>query len=78
MRSIPAQRGTSLARQVVTRSDLAYCLDALIPGLYLWAGRHVIAIGGCAAEPGYPGMVRSPWGCAVVLGRWSSYRGGFD
>ena len=53
----------------MTRRDLAYCLDALVPGLYLWDGQRIIAIGGCAAEPGYPGTVRSHWGWDLILPR---------
>ena len=47
--------------------DIAYCMDALIPGFYAWLGSAVLQIGGCKAESSYPGEVYAPWGVAIVL-----------
>ena len=50
--------------------SIAYSMDLLIPGLYLWLGNFVLKIGG--AKPGnkpyrYSGTIHSPVGIALVL-----------
>jgi hypothetical protein len=65
----------------VPRQNLAYSMDCLIPGLYLWFGRRSICIGGCEAEPDYPGTVHSFAGLALVLPNyqiWTTYQGDYD
>jgi hypothetical protein len=37
--------------------DIAYCMDALIPGFYAWWGNSVVQLGGCKAEPTYLGTI---------------------
>ena len=46
---------------------IAYSVDALIPGLYVWFGTIRIRLGGRLAEENYPGTIHSPVGIALVL-----------
>ncbi|MBF2083071.1 hypothetical protein [Thermoleptolyngbya sp. C42_A2020_037] len=40
---------------------IAYSLDCLIPGLYLWLGPLKLRLGGSPAEETYPGTI-ALWG----------------
>lgn len=60
---------------------IAYGMDALIPGIYFWAGSFCFRIGGTEAEEGYPGTVHSRWGFAIVFPGyriWTTYKGDYD
>jgi hypothetical protein len=60
---------------------IAYSLDTLIPGLYLWLGAIQIRIGGSLPEESYPGTIHSPIGIALVLPGYriySTYQGSYD
>lgn len=60
---------------------IAYSMDALIPGLYLWFGAIKIRIGGSLPEPTYPGTIHSKAGIALVLPNYriySTYQGSYD
>ncbi|BAC91841.1 hypothetical protein [Gloeobacter violaceus] len=60
---------------------IAYSMDALLPGLYVWAGPFHVRIGGSIAEPNYPGTVKSWFGAGIVLPGYrifTTYRGDFD
>lgn len=60
---------------------IAYSLDCLIPGLYLWLGPFKLRLGGSPAEETYPGTIHSPVGIALVLPNYriySSYQGSYD
>ncbi|MFB2981427.1 hypothetical protein [Microseira sp. BLCC-F43] len=60
---------------------IAYSLDTLIPGLYIWLGAIKIRIGGSLPEESYPGTIHSPIGIALVLPGYriySSYQGSYD
>ncbi len=60
---------------------IAYSMDTLIPGLYIWLGLVKIRIGGSDPEEGYPGTIHSPAGIALVLPGfriWSTYQGSYD
>lgn len=62
------------------RKALAYSLDALIPGFYLWVGSWVLRMGGSEAEESYSGSVHSSLGIAVIFPNyriWSTYQGSF-
>lgn len=62
-------------------NNIAYSMDALVPGFYLWVGPLVIQLGGCQAEPSYPGTVHSRCGIGIVFPGyhlWTSYTGSFD
>lgn len=60
---------------------IAYSMDALIPGLYIWLGAINLRIGGSVAEKSYPGTIHSSAGIALVLPGykiWSTYQGSYD
>lgn len=60
---------------------IAYSMDALIPGLYVWLGAISVRIGGSPAEKSYPGTIHSSGGIALVLPSykiWSTYQGNYD
>ncbi len=60
---------------------IAYSLDCLIPGLYLWLGPLKFRLGGSTAEANYPGTLHSRAGVAVVLPGYriySTYQGSYD
>lgn len=69
-----------------TQSDsslkaIAYSMDALIPGLYLWIGSARIRLGGSLPEESYSGTIHSPIGIALVLPGYrihSTYHGSYD
>ena len=53
-----------------SRRSIAYSMDLLIPGLYLWLGNFVLKIGGAKPDDNpyrYPGTIHSPVGIALVL-----------
>jgi hypothetical protein len=52
---------------------LAYSMDALIPGLYIWLGFVFIRIGGCKAEKNYPSTIKSLTGVCLVLPGYKIY-----
>ena len=56
-------RSTSIER----RRAIAYSMDTLIPGLYLWFYSLHLRIGGSQPEPSYPGTIHSAIGIAIVL-----------
>lgn len=63
------------------RREIAYCMDVLVPGVYLWLGQWGVRLGGCPAEDGYPGVLHSWGGVAIVLPGyqiWTTYRGDYD
>ena len=64
-----------------TLSAIAYSMDALIPGLYIWWGFIKLRFGGSPAEPTYPGTLHRRVGIALVLPGYriySTYRGTYD
>lgn len=73
-------------RQPTTKSsssirDIAYCMDALVPGFYIWWGNSVVRLGGCKAEPTYPGTIHDSWGMTIVLPGYqifTTYQGCYD
>ena len=61
--------------------SIAYSLDTLIPGLYIWLGAIKIRIGGSEPEESYPGTIHCPIGIALVLPGYriySTYQGSYD
>jgi hypothetical protein len=61
--------------------SIAYSLDTLIPGLYMWLDAIKIRIGGSLAEESYPGTIHSPIGIALVFPGYriySTYQGSYD
>lgn len=73
-----------LKKQVNSQEQMraiAYSMDVLIPGLYLWLGPLKLRIGGSQPEEDYPGTIHSPSGIALVLPSyriWSTYQGNYD
>lgn len=68
-------------KQHFERKAIAYSMDALLPGLYIWLGAFAIRIGGSQPEDSYPGTIHSPVGVALVLPGyqiWSTYQGNYD
>lgn len=60
---------------------IAYSMDALIPGLYIWLGSDKIRLGGSIPEDNYPGTINSQAGIALVLPNYrifSTYQGSYD
>jgi hypothetical protein len=60
---------------------IAYSLDCLIPGFYLWLGPIKLRLGGSLPEKDYPGTIHSSAGVAVVLPGYrifSTYQGDYD
>ena len=60
---------------------IAYSLDALIPGLYIWCGPLKIRLWGSPPEENYSGAIHSAVGIALVLPSYriySTYRGSYD
>lgn len=61
--------------------SIAYSMDALVPGLYLWCGSVAIRFGGSLAEANHPGTIHSAAGIALVLPGYriySTYQGSYD
>ncbi|MEO0868090.1 MAG: hypothetical protein AAFY17_06495 [Cyanobacteria bacterium J06642_11] len=64
-----------------TLQAIAYSLDALIPGLYIWIGPLKLRIGGSPPEENYSGTIHSNIGIAVVLPGYriySTYQDSYD
>lgn len=49
------------------KRDIAYSIDACVPGVYVWAFDKAWRIGGSEAESGYSGQLKSNVGAAIVL-----------
>jgi hypothetical protein len=77
-----AQDENRLAAKANDRlSAIAYSMDALIPGFYIWLGSLKIRIGGSLPEANYPGTLHSSIGIALVLPGYriySTYQGSYD
>ncbi|WP_414529510.1 hypothetical protein [Nodularia chucula] len=64
--------------------EIAYSMDLLIPGLYVWLPRLIIRVGGSVPDDNpykYPGKIHSSTGIAVVLPGyriWTTYQGTYD
>lgn len=64
-----------------TLRAIAYSMDALIPGIYLWWGAWQTRIGGSQPEPNYTGTIHDTRGVAIVLPGYriySTYQGSYD
>lgn len=60
---------------------IAYSMDALITGLFIWCGPLKIRLGGSEAEETYSGTIHSFAGMALVLPGYrifSTYQGSYD
>ena len=60
---------------------IAYSLDVLAPGFYLWLGPIKLRLGGSELEENYPGTIHSNIGVALVLPGYriySTYQGSHE
>ena len=74
----PSQTSSDVDGQL---QAIAYSMDALIPGLYLWFGSVRLRLGGSLPEETYSGTLHSPAGLALVLPNYriySTYQGSYD
>lgn len=83
MTTADTERSSAPAEQPVDSRlrAIAYSLDCLIPGLYLWLGPFKLQLGGSAPEESYPGTLHSNAGIALVLPGYriySTYQGSYD
>jgi hypothetical protein len=64
--------------------SIAFSMDTLIPGLYIWFGSFTLRLGGSTPDDEpyrYPGMIHDFAGIGFVLPGyqiWSTYKGGYD
>ena len=80
------QQPSSNAAHASTEVDeslraIAYSMDALVPGFYLWLGAFKLRIGGSMPEENYPGILHSSAGIALVLPGYrlyTTYQGSYD
>jgi len=76
-------RMVAIARDESMRA-IAYSMDLLFPGLYIWFFGLPIRIGGRIPDDQpykYPGTINSPAGIALVLPGYkifTTYQGGYD
>jgi hypothetical protein len=81
MSTVPSEQQLKFQNSGNSLKAIAYSMDALIPGLYIWWGSLKIRIGGSQAEEGYPGTIHSAAGIALVLPGyhiWTTYQGSYD
>ncbi len=63
---------------------IAYSMDLLIPGIYIWCPWFALIIGGSTPDDNpykYPGMIHSSTGFGLVLPGYkifTSYQGSYD
>ncbi|MEL6457868.1 MAG: hypothetical protein AAFQ91_06410 [Cyanobacteria bacterium J06621_15] len=63
---------------------IAYSMDLLIPGIYIWCPWFILKIGGSTPDDNpykYPGMIHISSGVALVLPGYkifTSYQGSYD
>ena len=63
---------------------IAYSMDTLIPGIYLWLNSFTLRIGGCMPDDQpycYPGTLHDRFGFAIVLPGYhifTTYKGTYD
>lgn len=72
---------SSASSQSERMRSIAYSMDTLVPGFYLWLGPIKVRLGGTEAEDNYPGTIHSSAGMAVVLPGYriySTYQGEYD
>ena len=79
---------TSASDESTAKPDVlrvvAYNMDLLFPGLYIWLGNFVLRIGGKEVDDTpyrYPGTLHSQFGFALVLPNYrifTTYKGSYD
>jgi hypothetical protein len=81
----PSQHSAAVDEPLRAKASLhvviAYSMDALIPGFYLWLGAFKLRIGGSLSEATYPGTLHSFAGISLVLPGYriyTTYHGSYD
>jgi hypothetical protein len=79
---------TSASSESLAKPDalrvVAYNMDLMNPGLYIWLGKIVLRIGGREVDDNpyrYPGTLHSKYGIALVLPDYqifTTYKGSYD
>lgn len=69
-----------ILQRLRTKSDkrslhkaIAYSMDTLIPGLYIWVGPFALRLGGSQPEENYSGTLHDFAGIALVLPSYRIY-----
>lgn len=83
---IPHQQPTPISKPKSDPIDqqlraIAYSLDVLVPGFYLWVGAFKLRLGGSLPEENYTGTIHRSIGVALVLPGYriySTYQGSYD
>jgi len=86
---VPQESSSDRAKKNLSIADIseqrmkaiAYSLDALVPGIYVWCGPLKIRLWGSLPEENYPGTIHSIVGMALVLPGYriySTYRDSYD
>lgn len=78
--AIPPSKPSLLTGDQTLRA-IAYSMDTLIPGFYLWLGPLKLRWGGSEPEETYPGTIHTPVVAAIVLPGYriySTYQGTYD
>jgi hypothetical protein len=69
------QRAKSVIIAIERKRAIAYSMDLLIPGLYLWMGRFTIRLFGSTPDDEpykYPGTLNNNYGIALILPGWTT------
>jgi hypothetical protein len=77
----PVKTATVPSNPVHQLRAIAYSMDVLIPGFYLWTPLFNWRIGGSIAEATYPGQIHQSFGIALVLPGYrifTTYRDSYD
>lgn len=84
MRFLDSSAINSVPKQDANMRKIAYSMDLLIPGIYLWWGKLCLIIGGEMPEDSpehYPGIIHSQSGLAIVFPGyhiWTTYQDSYD
>jgi hypothetical protein len=77
-------QGNSTTSIAEAKRTIAYSMDLLIPGLYIWLGNLTLRIGGEQPDDTpykYPGTINSKFGIALILPGYrifTTYKGSYD
>jgi hypothetical protein len=80
-KTVSAGTDTAISEQ---KRAIAYSMDLLIPGLYIWLGSFTVRLFGSQPEDEpyrYPGVLNSSYGIALVLPGYrilTTYRNSHD
>ena len=85
---LPLSNKMKTEQAIVNKNEklraIAYSMDLLIPGLYIWCPWFIFQVGGGTPDDKpykYPGMIHSYTGFGIVLPGYkifTSYQGSYD